>query len=116
MSSQNIEFTKEDLEKVAMLSRLHLEEGEKEKFLLQIKEILGYVGQVSDMADSGIESSGGEHYGDQFENSINKNIMREDIILNEAESYTEKILEDAPQREGKFVKVSQVLDKHKNKN
>lgn len=113
MSNQNIEFTKEDLEKVAMLSRLSLTEEEKEKFLGQMKEILGYVGQISDMSDESVEASGGEHYGDQFENSINKNIMRNDEILNEAESYTEKILEDAPNREGKFIKVSQVLDKHK---
>ena len=113
MSNQNIEFTKEDLEKVAMLSRLNIQESEKEKFLEQIKGILEYVGQVSDMASDDIESSGGNNYADQFENSINKNITRKDEILNNAEYYTEKILKDAPQIEGKFIKVSQVLDKHK---
>jgi aspartyl-tRNA(Asn)/glutamyl-tRNA(Gln) amidotransferase subunit C len=113
MSNQNIEFTKEDLEKVAMLSRLNIQESEKEKFLEQIKGILEYVGQVSDMASDDIESSGGNNYADKFENSINKNITRKDEILNNAEYYTEKILNDAPQVEGKFIKVSQVLDKHK---
>jgi Asp-tRNA(Asn)/Glu-tRNA(Gln) amidotransferase C subunit len=82
-------------------------------FLGQIKEILGYVGQVSDMADGEIESSGGENYGKQFENSVNKNVTRDDEILNGANLYTEKILDNAPQREGQFIKVSQVLDKHK---
>lgn len=109
----NIEFTKKDLENVAMLSRLHLSEEEKEKFLLQMKEILEYVGQVSEMADGGLESSGGENYGRQFINSTNKNYVREDMVLNDANKFTERLLSNAPAREGDFVKVPQVLDKHK---
>lgn len=109
----NIEFTKKDLESVATLSRLHLEESEKEKFLGQMKEVLEYVGQVSEMASENVENSGGVNYAKQFENSANKNIVREDIVLNEANSNTEDLLSDAPAREGNFVRVSQVLDKHK---
>lgn len=108
-----IEFTKKDLEDVATLSRINLKEEEKEKFLGQMKEVLEYVGQVSEMASENVENSGGVNYGKQFENSVNKNIMREDIVLNEANSNTEDLLTDAPEREGNFVKVSQVLDKHK---
>jgi Asp-tRNA(Asn)/Glu-tRNA(Gln) amidotransferase C subunit len=77
MSNQNIEFTKEDLEKVAMLSRLRLEEDEKEMFLGQIKEILGYVGQVSDMADGEIESSGGENYGKKWSKQRKRACLRQ---------------------------------------
>ncbi len=109
----NIEFKKEDLENVAMLSRLSLTEEEKEKFLEQMKEVLEYVGQVSEMASGDMENSGGENYGKQFENSVNKNTIREDNVLNEANSYTEVLLNDAPEVEGNFIKVSQVLDKHK---
>ena len=68
----NIEFTKKDLENVATLSRLSLTEEEKEKFLGEMKEILNYVGQVSEMAVGGIESSGGTEYGNQFLDSFNK--------------------------------------------
>ncbi len=113
MSNSNINFTKEDLEKVATLSRLSLTEAEKEKFLTEMKEILSYVGQVADMASGEVESSGGKHYGDQFLNSVNRDVMREDNILNLASENTEKLLSNAPAREGDFVKVSQVLDKHK---
>jgi aspartyl/glutamyl-tRNA(Asn/Gln) amidotransferase C subunit len=109
----NIEFKKEDLENVAMLSRLALSEKEKEIFLEQMKEVLEYVGQVSEMASGDIENSGGVNYGKQFENSINKNTIREDNVLNEANSYTEVLLNDAPEVEENFIKVSQVLDKHK---
>ncbi|MBP9765810.1 MAG: Asp-tRNA(Asn)/Glu-tRNA(Gln) amidotransferase subunit GatC [Candidatus Pacebacteria bacterium] len=107
----NIEFTKKDLENVAMLSRLSLTEEEKEKFLTEMKEILNYVGQVSEMAAGGIESSGGESYGNQFLNSFNKNEMREDIILNEGRGYTEKLLANAPDTKDDFVKVSKVIKK-----
>jgi aspartyl-tRNA(Asn)/glutamyl-tRNA(Gln) amidotransferase subunit C len=107
----NIEFTKKDLENVATLSRLSLTEEEKEKFLLEMKEILNYVGQVGEMAGGNLESSGGETYGNQFLNSFNKNEMREDAILNQGGEYTEKLLADAPDRQGDFVKVSKVIKK-----
>lgn len=109
----NIEFTKKDLENVATLSRLSLKEEEKEKFLVQMKEILEYVEQVGEMASGNVEASGGENYGKQFENSVNKNTTREDMVLNEANKFTESLLANAPAREGNFVKVSQVLNKHK---
>lgn len=109
----NIEFKKEDLENVAMLSRLSLSNEEKDTFLGQMKEVLEYVGQVSDMASDDIENSGGANYGNQFENSVNKNTVREDNVLNNPNSYTEVLLNDAPEIEGSFIKVSQVLDKHK---
>ncbi len=107
----NIEFTKEDLENVATLSRLSLTEVEKDKFLTEMKEILNYVGQVADMAGENIESSGGAAYGDQFLDSFNKDEMREDAILNQGGDYTEKLLSDAPDRQGDFVKVSKVIKK-----
>ncbi len=107
----NIEFTKKDLENVAMLSRLSLTEEEKEKFLIEMKEILNYVSQVGEMAGGNLKSSGGETYGDQFLNSFNKNEMREDAILNQGGEYTEKLLADAPDRQGDFVKVSKVIKK-----
>ncbi|MEA4910525.1 Aspartyl/glutamyl-tRNA(Asn/Gln) amidotransferase subunit C [bioreactor metagenome] len=110
-----IEFTKEDLENVAMLSRLSLTEEEKEKFLVEMKDILEYVGQVSEMASGKVEASGGENYGKQFIDSVNKNTTREDNVLNEANEYTEALLENAPIRNGDYVEVSKVLDKYKNK-
>ena len=107
----NIEFTKKDLENVATLSRLSLTEEEKEKFLIEMKDILHYVGQVGDIAKGNLESSGGSSYGNQFINSFNKNEMREDAILNQGGEYTEKLLVDAPDRQGDFVKVSKVIKK-----
>lgn len=110
-----IEFTKEDLENVANLARLKLTEEEKSKFLVEMQEVLEYVGQVSEMASEDIEASGGESYGERFKNSANKDRVREDNVLTEANEYTEALLENAPIRNGDYVEVSQVLNKHKNK-
>jgi len=106
-------LSKEDLEKVALLSRLSLTESEKEKLLGQINRILGFVGQVRDLADTGVESSGGENYGKQFESTQNKNRTRVDEIENEGGKFSEVLLSGTPSRLGDFVEVSQVLDKHK---
>jgi aspartyl-tRNA(Asn)/glutamyl-tRNA(Gln) amidotransferase subunit C len=113
MAEKKSEFTKADLEKVALLSRLSLTENEKEKFLFEIKEILGFVSELESINAENVDSSGGINYGGQFLNSVNKNIMREDKILNEGGKYTEALLNNAPVRNGDYIEVSQVLDKHK---
>lgn len=109
----NIEFTKKDLEEVAKLSRLSLTEEEKEKFVVEMKAVLNYVAQVSEMVKQNTQMSGSEGYGQQFENSYNKNSLREDRALTEGNFYTEDILKNAPKREGNFIEVPQVLTKHK---
>jgi len=109
------EFTKEGLEKVAMLSRLSLTDSEKEKFLGEIKDILNFVSHIQDMATTETQSSDGKEYGEQFVNSVNKNIMREDKIENQGGEYTEEILANAPVRVGNFIEVTQVLEKFRKK-
>lgn len=113
MNTQNVEFNKEGLEQVALLSRLSLTENEKVKFLGEIKNILGFISQIKDLTAGKVEVSGGEHYGQQFVNSLNKNIMREDKVENQGGEYTEKLLANAPERIHDFIKVGQVLTKHK---
>ncbi len=109
-----INITKQELENIAHLSRISLREEEKEKFLEEIKDILNYTEEVSKIENKKNQISGGENYSKQFENAINKNTIRDDLITNKANEYTESLLENAPEREDAFIKVSQVLDKHKN--
>ncbi len=110
-----VEFKKEDLENVAKLSRLSINENEADKLLFQIKEILNYVGLVSEIANNGTSSSGGAGYGEQFVDTYNKNVIREDRALTEGNFYTKNILENSPKSENNYIVVSQVLAKHKNK-
>lgn len=112
-----IEFKKEDLENVAKLSRLKVSEGEADKLLIQMREILNYIGLVSEIT-KGIHNlnSGSDGYGEQFVNTYNRNMIREDRALTEGNFYKKEILEDAPKSEDGFIVVSQVLAKHKKNN
>ena len=92
-------ISKQDVEKLAQLSRLALTEEEKAKFQGEIEAILGYVGKVKDMADAAPMPSFAQ---------INN--LREDAVLHKTGEYTEKLLSEAPEREGDFVKVKKILE------
>ena len=112
MSNFSQDFKKEDLEKIAWLARLSLTKEEEEKLTKQVKEILEFVGQVKNLADEGIETSGGKNYSQQFAFTQNKNRTRPDQIENESGKFKAALLASAPARLGDWLEVSQVLSKH----
>jgi aspartyl/glutamyl-tRNA(Asn/Gln) amidotransferase C subunit len=61
-------ISKEEIQKLAELSRIELHEGEVEALQKDISSILDYVGQVSTAEDT-----------TEKEVSLNRNIMRDDI-------------------------------------
>ena len=76
-------------------------EGEAEKLSREFGAILGYVEEVKDMNnESGIMNK---------EEMPLKNIMREDGEPHESGIYTEDILDNAPMREGNYIKVKKIL-------
>jgi aspartyl-tRNA(Asn)/glutamyl-tRNA(Gln) amidotransferase subunit C len=89
----------QEVEKLAGLSRLALTEEEKNKFQGEIEAILGFVGQVKDAAEAAPEMQYAQ---------INN--LREDIATHKTGGYTEKLLKEAPEREGDFVKVKRILE------
>ena len=107
----NIDFTKEDLEKVATLSRLTIPENEKEEFVNKMKKVLEYIEEVNSINSEGINNSGEENYSKQFENTFNKDMMRDENLSNQGGEYTKDILENAPAMENNFIKVSKVIKK-----
>jgi aspartyl-tRNA(Asn)/glutamyl-tRNA(Gln) amidotransferase subunit C len=89
-----------DIEKLASLARIKIEENEKEQFGKEIDSILGYVNQIKE-AKVSLDQS--ERVGDI------KNVLREDANPHETGVNTEKLLNEAPGREGQFVKVKKIL-------
>ena len=91
-------ITKKDIQNLAELARMEISEEETENLTSEIDSILGYVGQIKD-------STGGA------EKTVPKlrNIMREDVPTNEPKQYTEKLLVNAPEREGSYIKVKKIL-------
>jgi len=90
---------KEDLDKLAKLSRLSLTDEEKEKLALEFDSILGYVSEIEKV-------SVGERV---LEAGLLRNVMREDGEPHESGLYTEAILNNAPDTEDGYLKVKQVF-------
>ncbi len=91
-------ITPEDIKNLADLARIEVSDDEALGLTTQIDSILGYVGQIQDST------------GD-VERAVPKlrNVMRPDVVTNGDGEYTEKLLSNAPSREGKFLKVKKIL-------
>ena len=93
---------KEDIQHLANLSRLELSDEELEQYAGEFDEILKYVHKVSEITDSNEDL--------KIENAMTKNVFREDDDVQEGGTYTEKILEEAPDTHEDFVKVKKILN------
>lgn len=88
----------EDIKKLASLSRIELTEEEETSFVSEIDSILGYVGQIGNLEAPA--STGA---------SPLRNVFRADERPHETGEFTERILAEAPSREGQYVKVKKIL-------
>jgi len=86
---------------LAKLARIEIGDKEAESLSHEFDAILGYVGEVKGVAT--VEHS------NNLENVGVLNVTREDINPHETGLYTEKILGQAPAREGNYLKVKKIL-------
>ncbi|HRH26641.1 MAG TPA: Asp-tRNA(Asn)/Glu-tRNA(Gln) amidotransferase subunit GatC [Parcubacteria group bacterium] len=89
---------KDEVKNLADLARVRLSDEEAEALSKEIDSILAYVGQIK---DASVE--------DEVLVPVLKNVMREDEPKNKDDEYTEDILNNAPSREGRFLKVKKIL-------
>jgi aspartyl-tRNA(Asn)/glutamyl-tRNA(Gln) amidotransferase subunit C len=92
-------ISKQEVEKLAGLSRLALTEEEKTRFQGEIEAILGFVGKIKEAAE---EAPKPEY--------AQINSMRDDAAVHKTAEYKEALLDSAPEREGDFVKVKRILE------
>ncbi len=94
-------ISKDEVIKLAELSRLELTPEEVTKMQTEIESILSYVATVQkvELKDS----------DDPSPHLQLVNVMREDRDAVLGGVYTDKILDQAPRREGRFVKVKKIL-------
>ena len=90
--------TKKDIQNLAGLARMEISETEAESLVPEMDSILEYVGQIKNSVGD-IEKIVPELH----------NVIREDVATNTARQYTEKILDNAPEREGNYIKVKKIL-------
>ena len=93
---------KEEIEKLAELSRIEISSEEKETLAKEIESILAYVSEIQKVSSDILKSeSGDEHL---------INIMRKDEDPHPSGMYTDVLLEAMPKKEKGFLKVKKILN------
>ena len=92
---------KEEIEHLASLARIKLQEGEVEKFEADLSSIVTYVSEVSELVaeDADANPSIGPVH----------NVFRVDEVTNEADEYTNDVLAEMPATEGRYLEVKKIL-------
>ena len=91
--------TPEDVKKLAALARISVSEEALPKFVKEFEDILGYVGQLSELKVT---------LGEPL--LPYTNVFRADADPHEIGKYTEKLAEQFPAREGDLLSVKQILN------
>lgn len=92
--------TTEEIQKLAALSRIKIDDSELEKFTSEFDAILDYVGQLEKL-DIPLDPGG--------EKPLLRNVMRTEGEAIAAHAYTEKIAEQFPAGEGDALVVKQII-------
>ena len=92
--------TVEEVQKLAGLARIKIEDADLEKFTSEFDAILAYVGQLEKL-DLPTGSAG--------EKPLTRNVMREDGEPHAPGAFTEKVAEQFPAREGDALVVKQII-------
>lgn len=91
-----------DIERLAELSRIKLEDTEKAGLVKEIDSILTYVDQIK-KATVGSDAAG------VAGSSSVKNVTRPDTGVRVSDADRDVILDEAPDREGEFVAVKKII-------
>jgi len=92
-------ISKKDIENLANLARIRLSEAEKESLAKDVDSILAYVDQIKTAPVGDLKPQAGAV----------KNVVREDVAVAILAEDRERILDEAPKREGDFVAVKKIL-------
>ena len=94
-----MKITGEEIERVALLARLHLTGDEKARLTEELDSILGYMDKLNQLNTDHVEP---------FKHAISLNPLREDRVTNRPD--TESLLANAPDRDGTFFKVPKIIE------
>ncbi len=96
-------MNKEKVLNLANLARIRIADDEAEKLSHDFEAILNYVGEVKNATK---DTNNSQPTTDSY---ALRNVMREDGEGHESGVYTERLLAEAPAREGDFIKVKKIL-------
>lgn len=93
-------ITVSELEHLAKLARIELTEVDKKSLVKEFDSILGYVDQLKKVKVS-LDAEGRV--------GAVKNVMRDDVVVDTSPEDRERLLKEAPQREGDFIAVKKII-------
>lgn len=99
-------LTDKEIEHIAKLARLELDEAHKEKFKKELSSILGYIDQLNAVDVSGVEPL---YQVTGLTNQTRPDEYRGDFVMDERLS--ELLIDQAPAHEGRLIKVKSVKNK-----
>lgn len=91
-------FSELELDNLSHLARIDIDPSEKQKMLLDMQAILGYISEINTV--EGERARGEETLF---------NVVREDVVTRVTGSMTDSILREAPKTKDGYVEVEQVL-------
>ncbi len=94
------DLTREDILKLAKLSRLRLTEAEVTEFQKEIGDILQYVQMLDNADTTGLKPT--------YQVTGLKNVTRPDVLLDYGYQ-TDELLKNLPARDGRYIKVKRML-------
>ncbi len=92
-------MNKEEVQKLAKLSRVSITDDEAESLSSEFESILNYVGEIKNANVS----------TDSAQNLLLKNVLREDANPHETGLYSEDLIREMPSSEGNHLKVKKIL-------
>ena len=99
-------LTDKEVEHIANLARIKLTEKEKEKFKKELSLILDYVKKLNELDTEGVEPL---YQTTGIINALREDEYRGDFVMDE--NLNEKLINQAPNKENRFIKVKSVLKK-----
>jgi aspartyl-tRNA(Asn)/glutamyl-tRNA(Gln) amidotransferase subunit C len=100
-------ISREEVNKMATLARLELDEAQKESLVKDLGNILGYMDLLKEAEGGGGAST--PSVDGTIANHMAPNIMRADKVTNETGELSAKLVEAAPKHNGQYVRVKKIL-------
>ncbi len=94
-----MKISSEEVDKIAHLARLEIDDSQKEKLLEQLSYILQYIDKLKDVDVDGVKLSTGA--------AFMKNVLRQDALQNSPGP--DVTLANAPERDDDFYTVPRVV-------
>ncbi len=96
-------ITVKEIEHLGQLARIKLTDEDKKSFMAEFDSILGYIDQLkkADVPGEFLQAEGRV--------GAVKNVMRSDEVVSISTEDRERLLDEAPDREGDFIAVKKII-------